>query len=1625
MASKYLSVEVKRNINSVKKSVILDMLAMFAKPSSLADLHGKRVLVDLSVLMHHHAHCLRPARALIEDGNGELFADLVVGGVKSDVATMQSHGIHAIFVLDGLPNEDKLACDTSRQEARLLAKQNYFDQTFQGNKSTCMKRAVHLTPRVTVKVLELLHSMFDNDDEQRVFVAPFEADHQLVLLSQTLPDIYCVMTGDSDLLLGSSVNVFFLATVPKILPNHVVRPQSREHGILSAGFLYLLDANLSCEQVAALPASSLAASFLRTRHKHNKLALQLFASMHGSDYFPGYNGWSSKLCEAILAAFLDVTPFNEMSTSEVCESFFGLQRLQVLNGTQRVIAPISIAKQSFQHAFSAISNGLVLHGHAEVRLLRLSSSTPVFDNAVFNSCIQPFASRFFSGVPSEVANVLHLHENLCASALSLPSSPPLQPPLQPEPSAVTGSPSTPDGPSPKPPQVAAVSASEAACAAQLPAQPAPSHHYASLQHASPSSAPRASARLLGRDSGVTFSPFARQGPSVHIVDLCSPDHPSHVDEASSQPSHGHDISDGITDDEHLAVNTVVPDDDLQLDTDDCLQAAHKLQVTLPDHLSQQDDVPAIVHFVGDALQTRQDAGENVIAHIQASSDELLHDFFRQASSNSKLKSRQVFLLWLHKYTIVQTVARDVPPTADILKMEQFLLHNYQALHDSLPLVHQFYDSHNSHLKLWLQLFGFDDPSTWTTAYNHYAKLANHYLSFLSNCGVPEGQIARRDLLTTPCIVEGCPCPCIDRPTLGVGRNREDKKVTGKVLQHHMQHGATLLDEVLQTVFPSTGLNFFRAKCVTKIVVAAHKRDAKDGITPHQTPPCQFEWMQVVNELFLLYCGDRFRCVDIHNSPHDVSSKNLDLQLSHVVSMVCWVGGQRAGDIAGLLCSSFQCIPGYSPQSGYKCTLQGPKDDPTNKKYNTHEEKHFDEEGPTHFFHSQQGVCCHELLSGIPRDDLRQRILAFRSLPSKQRGICPACSIHLYQLNMCHVANDCSSPDSAQVTMSADSRLPFFPDQGTSKHHNTLFLWQTPMSAARAREVCWYFVQYIEAHYGKPRYFFATNRSSWEHMFKNGLMQFTILLKMDQNQAMHLGHHTIKALNNWYRAKKAMDIANDRQRVCRVAPTILSLEDLGQHIDQVANVALPDMVQETIQAHFDTVSLPFFKEILNQLQLLSIQSTLQQHFLAHASSVNCLPPNLTPPAMPQTLPTPLLHTQTATIRRNLAASDFDTLGASPSSSSLFSVNTPTNASHPSNPFQQFHFPDSLLPPTPPTLLASQQCLSPTQRRPHATPPTCSPMQVDSSQTIPPPPPAAPKRPLLAPPADQSHSDLVTPLPPNKRRRCLVGNQWSEPMSQPPPSNKVKRRTYLEVDYQEKDVAKHRGAKWDWVKKQWYVPRDTDLAPFLQWMPYLPNLQPVSQAAPQQPPPCAGPAAATLHTDPHQSYHKCSDAWCVRRGKHQSNKTQSPHEIRARTLANQIEDLYVGPGHVTNTLKQTQMGLFLGTRDSQRFHHQASLPRDESTHSKHMRYVHTTSINEHTRKDNGWSYVVLPNTHERRCAYAYSHAMLTSNVAVGNYNNRLPSHPDFTIQADFNTAIKIPCGLSRHECYCQPHGGSWPQ
>jgi hypothetical protein len=44
-----------------------------------------------------------------------------------------------------------------------------------------------------------------------------------------------------------------------------------------------------------------------------------------------------------------------------------------------------------------------------------------------------------------------------------------------------------------------------------------------------------------------------------------------------------------------------------------------------------------------------------------------------------------------------------------------------------------------------------------------------------------------------------------------------------------------------------------------------------------------------------------------------------------------------------------------------------------------------------------------------------------------------------------------------------------------------------------------------------------------------------------------------------------------------------------------------------------------------------------------------------------------------------------------------------------------------------------------------------------------------------------------------------------------------RINLEVPYEQRDLARRRGASWDKGRKTWFVENAVDLRPFLRWMP----------------------------------------------------------------------------------------------------------------------------------------------------------------------------------------------------------------
>jgi hypothetical protein len=56
-----------------------------------------------------------------------------------------------------------------------------------------------------------------------------------------------------------------------------------------------------------------------------------------------------------------------------------------------------------------------------------------------------------------------------------------------------------------------------------------------------------------------------------------------------------------------------------------------------------------------------------------------------------------------------------------------------------------------------------------------------------------------------------------------------------------------------------------------------------------------------------------------------------------------------------------------------------------------------------------------------------------------------------------------------------------------------------------------------------------------------------------------------------------------------------------------------------------------------------------------------------------------------------------------------------------------------------------------------------------------------------------------------------------------------KTYLNVPFAQKDMAKALGAKWDAALKKWYVPADKDSGLFAQWQPVASSVESTATAA----------------------------------------------------------------------------------------------------------------------------------------------------------------------------------------------------
>lgn len=126
--------------------------------------------------------------------------------LSSKIRSLQSNGIHVIFVFDGESLKSKSKTLVERTRKKEAAKAETLKLLKANNVAKAremMKRCVHITNEVMVSVLEFLRK-----EKIEFIISPYESDAQLAYL-QRIGYIDYILTEDSDLILYDSTKILY------------------------------------------------------------------------------------------------------------------------------------------------------------------------------------------------------------------------------------------------------------------------------------------------------------------------------------------------------------------------------------------------------------------------------------------------------------------------------------------------------------------------------------------------------------------------------------------------------------------------------------------------------------------------------------------------------------------------------------------------------------------------------------------------------------------------------------------------------------------------------------------------------------------------------------------------------------------------------------------------------------------------------------------------------------------------------------------------------------------------------------------------------------------------------------------------------------------------------------------------------------------------------------------------------------------------------------------------------------------------------------------------------------------------------------------------------------------------
>jgi flap endonuclease-1 len=174
------------------------------------DFHGKKIAIDISILMYQVVIAIRNSGSDLTNDKGEITSHIL--GLFNKTLSFLEKGIIPVYVFDGKPPQLKQKILDARKQIRKKALEKLSDAQNEEDKIKYLKRSVWISKEQMDQCRELLNIM-----GIPYIDAPEEADSQLsYLCKENL--VYAVLTEDMDILTFGSPKIIRNLTSSKKIP---------------------------------------------------------------------------------------------------------------------------------------------------------------------------------------------------------------------------------------------------------------------------------------------------------------------------------------------------------------------------------------------------------------------------------------------------------------------------------------------------------------------------------------------------------------------------------------------------------------------------------------------------------------------------------------------------------------------------------------------------------------------------------------------------------------------------------------------------------------------------------------------------------------------------------------------------------------------------------------------------------------------------------------------------------------------------------------------------------------------------------------------------------------------------------------------------------------------------------------------------------------------------------------------------------------------------------------------------------------------------------------------------------------------------------------------------------------